>query len=81
MSEHSDIDAPLDPPERELAGRLAAQRALPRAEFRGALSRHLAARDPGYVPRPERLRAIVALYAGAGVAVAGVGTLVSVGVL
>jgi hypothetical protein len=81
MNEPSDIDAPLDPPEREMAGRLVAERALPRAEFRGALGRHVGARDPGHGPRPERLRAMVALYAVAGVTVAGLGTLVSVGVL
>jgi hypothetical protein len=90
MTEPSDFDTRLDPPEadaslnapeRELAARLGAQRALPRAEFRGALGRHVAAHDPGYGPRPERLRTTVALYTVAGGAVACLGALVSVGVL
>jgi hypothetical protein len=56
----------LESPERDLADRLRIARPVPGAVFRGALGRHLAERDPGYGPRPERLRLIVAGYIGAG---------------
>ena len=41
-------------------------RPVPAVGFRGRLHRHLAGRDPGYGPRPERLRLLVACYIGAG---------------
>jgi hypothetical protein len=50
----------------EVANRLRIARPVPPAGFRGRLGRHLAERDPGYGPRPERLRLIVAGYLGAG---------------
>ncbi len=56
----------LDPPDQELAHRLRIGRPVPAAAFRGALSRRLAEQDPGYGPRPERLRVMVAGYLGAG---------------
>lgn len=56
----------LDSPEHDLADRLRFARPVPGAAFRGALGRRLAERDPGYGPRPERLRLIVAGYIGAG---------------
>jgi hypothetical protein len=56
----------FEPTEEELAERLTNARPLPPAGFRGALGRHLCERDPGYGPRPERLRLIVAGYLGAG---------------
>jgi hypothetical protein len=56
----------LDSPEQDLADRLRIGRPVPGAGFRGALGRRLAARDPGYGPRPERLRLIAAGYIGAG---------------
>jgi hypothetical protein len=40
----------------ELVEEMVAARSLPAAGFRGALSRHLAAEDPGYGPRPRHLR-------------------------
>ena len=52
---------------------------MPAAGFRGALGRHLAARDPGYGPRPARLRPMVAGYAGAGTCLIAVGALVATG--
>ena len=67
--------------DQELATRLAEQRPVPRAGFRGALGRHLSSRDPGYGPRPERLRLIVAGYAGAGTFLMAVGALIATGVL
>jgi hypothetical protein len=56
----------LAPAEQDLADRLALARPVPPAGFRGKLARRLADRDPGYGPRPERLRLIVAGYLGAG---------------
>ncbi len=52
--------------EADLADRLALARPVPPAAFRGELGRRLADRDPGYGPRPERLRLLVAGYLGAG---------------
>jgi hypothetical protein len=52
--------------EHELAGELTTARPVPGVGFRGRLGRHLAERDPGYGPRPERLRLLVACYIGAG---------------
>jgi hypothetical protein len=81
MRDHDDIAEDLELLERELDGRLAAERPVPRAGFRGALARHLQARDPGYGARPERLRLIVAMYLGAGTALIALGAAGAVGVL
>jgi hypothetical protein len=62
----TDDPTALDSPEHNLADRLRIARPVPRAAFRGALGRRLAERDPGYGPRPERLRLIAAGYIGAG---------------
>jgi hypothetical protein len=56
----------LDPADPHLAMHLTLARPVPRAGFRGRLGRHLAGRDPGYGPRPERLRLMVAGYLGTG---------------
>lgn len=56
----------LGAPDKDLADRLGIGRPVPGAAFRGALGRRLAERDPGYGPRPERLRLMVAGYLGAG---------------
>jgi hypothetical protein len=74
-------EAAPEPEAPELAERLLSERASPAAEFRGALGRHLGARDPGYGPRPPHLRARVALWMAAGAALAGVGALQALGVL
>ena len=66
MTDTSDHDLEFEPGEQELADRLTDARPLPPAGFRGTLRRHLARRDPGYGPRPERLRLVVAGYLGAG---------------
>jgi hypothetical protein len=52
--------------DRELAEELRTARPVPGVGFRGSLHRHLAELDPGYGPRPERLRLLVACYIGAG---------------
>jgi hypothetical protein len=56
----------LGPTEQDVADGLRIARPVPAAAFRGRLGRYLADRDPGYGPRPERLRLIVAGYVGAG---------------
>jgi hypothetical protein len=62
MSDEPEIAAELAPGERELADRLAGERPIPAAGFRGALGRRLDEHDPGYGPRPVRLRPVVAGY-------------------
>ena len=52
--------------DQELAERLRIARPVPGAAFRGVLGRRLAEHDPGYGPRPDRLRLMVAGYLGAG---------------
>lgn len=56
MSEASEPDHDLDQP---LAEQLSRWRPTPRASFRGALGRYLAATEPGYGPRPARLGLLV----------------------
>jgi hypothetical protein len=74
-------DEELTAAECELIDRLSAERPIPAAGFRGALGRYLAARDPGYGPRPEQLRLIVTGYLLAAVLLIALGALVAVGVL
>jgi hypothetical protein len=81
MTADSTLDSELEPPERDLAKRLTDQRPVPGADFRGALGRHLVARDPRYGPRPERLRMIAGLYVGAGVGIVALGALQAAGAL
>ncbi|MDQ6819877.1 MAG: hypothetical protein M3076_05970 [Actinomycetota bacterium] len=81
MTEPSDIDPPLDSGDRELAGRLAGERPVPGAHFRGLLGRRLVAADPGYPPRPPRLRATATAYLLVGGAVTTLGALPALGAL
>jgi hypothetical protein len=81
VSDNLHMDGELDSPERDLALRLTGERPVPGAEFRGALGRRLAAEDPGYGPRPEHLRVVVALYLVAGGGVMALGLLRAIGVL
>jgi hypothetical protein len=81
MTEEASRNDQLTEEERELAERLNARRPAPAAGFRGALGRRLAARDPGYSPRPERLRAAVSAYLGAGALMLAAGALHASGVL
>jgi hypothetical protein len=67
MTDHPHEPNELGPAaEAHIADGLRIARPVPAAAFRGRLGRHLAERDPGYGPRPERLRMIVACYVGAG---------------
>ncbi|HEY3727747.1 MAG TPA: hypothetical protein VGL51_11265 [Solirubrobacteraceae bacterium] len=81
MSDDPNIDAELPPAESGLADRLTSERPIPAAGFRGRLGRHLAARDPGYGPRPERLRLKVAGLLGTGTVLVALGALTAVGAL
>jgi hypothetical protein len=72
---------PLEPPDRSLAERLVDERPVPAAGFREIPGRHLVAGDPGYGPRPARLRATVGLYLAGGGVIGALGALVAVGVL
>jgi hypothetical protein len=76
-----EIPAESDLGERDLADRLGGERPVPRASFRGALARRLAASDPGYGPRPVHLRLMVAGYLGAGSVLIAVGALSATGAL
>jgi hypothetical protein len=79
MTEPGDPNFGVDPEDQELARRLSEQRPVPKAGFRGALGRYLAARDPGYGPRPERLQLMIAAYASAGTILVALGALVATG--
>lgn len=81
MSDGPENGGELTAEECALAERLQAARPLPATGFRGALGRYLVARDPGYGPRPERLRAIVGGYLGAGALLVALGVLQATGVL
>jgi hypothetical protein len=73
--------ADIGPEENRLADAIAAQRPVPRADFRGALGRYLAIRDPGYGPRPARLRAVVSVWIGFGLVLIVIGLLQATGSL
>ena len=76
MTEGTDSQAfgeELGPAEHQLAETLADDRPRPSAGFRGALGRHLLRRDPGYGPRPQRLRAIVAGLSASGLVLLAAG--------
>jgi hypothetical protein len=70
-----------EPLEHDLSLRLAAERPVPAPEFRGVLGRLLASADPGYGPRPERLREKVALWLAGGAALLALGALQATGAL
>jgi hypothetical protein len=81
MTDEPDNAPELGSGEFELADRLGGERPVPAADFRGTLARRLAARDPGYGPRPERLRLTVAAYLGAGSLLIALGALSATGAL
>jgi hypothetical protein len=65
--------------EHELGELLASSRPVPDAGFRGALARWLADHDPGWGPRPTRLRLLIAAYGGGGLLLIAVGALLGLG--
>ena len=81
MSERPDRGAELGPREQRLGEELAAHRPVPPPGFRGALRRRLGADDPGYGPRPERLRLLVAASLAAGTLLIALGALQGTGAL
>lgn len=81
MNPEGESDHTLAPAERELADRLATARPVPSAGFRGVLGRRLAAEDPGYGSRPDRLRRRIAGYLLLGCLLIALGALLAVGAL
>ncbi len=82
LPEHSDLPPDADPTEAaallRIADRLARQRPVPRAAFRGDLRRSLAGmRDER--PPPARLRMLIAVTGGLGTTLMLVGALSVVG--
>lgn len=72
MHDPDDIRADLDSEAlRSLAERLARERPVPRAAFRGELRRRLLGAGMPF-SRPRRLRLLIAAYAGSGTAVLAV---------
>lgn len=80
MTDDDHVDEDLTGEELVLAERLE-ERPAPAPSFRGALSRHLAAGDPGYGPRPERLRLTVLGYLAGGLLLLALGALQATGSL
>jgi hypothetical protein len=74
-AEHEELGAE-DP---AVVRRLEADRPVPAPAFRGALGRYLMRRDPGYGPRPARLRVISLAYLTAGVLLMVLGLLQATG--
>jgi len=79
MNGDPEIEPELTASERALGEQLQAARQVPGAAFRGALSRHLT--DPGYGPRPIRLRVTVSGYLAVGGALLVLGLLQATGTL
>ncbi len=79
MSEAPENGAGLEPADEQLGAELAAERPVPAAGFRGELRRRLTAQDPGYGPRPPRLRVAVATLIAAGLLLIAIGALVALG--
>ena len=61
--------------------RLRAIRPVPSPAFRGTLQRRLVILDPGYGPRPEKLRTSVALWIFAGLLLLALGAVVAGGII
>ncbi len=81
MPDHPETEGLLTPSEHQVAEVLDQRRPVPGADFRGALGRRLVALDPGWGPRPARLRLLVAVYLLPGLALIGIGALIGTGAL
>jgi hypothetical protein len=76
----NDLDHDLEPPEDgKTAEWLRSRTPVPSPNFRGALGRYLARRDPGVGPRPPRLRLMSAACLGTGALVLVVAALQATG--
>jgi hypothetical protein len=71
----------LEADDEAVGDRLTRERPAPNPAFRGALGRHLAATDPGYGPRPERLWLSVSGYVAIGLVLILLGLLQATGAL
>lgn len=76
-----EVDDHLTPDDLVIGDRLERERPAPAAGFRGALGRHLRARDPGYGPRPANLDLMVAASIASGVTLMVLGLLQAAGAL
>jgi hypothetical protein len=81
MTDGSSIDPEPTARELALAEQLHVAKPVPAAGFRGALGRHLAARDAHYGTRPARLRLMVSGYLVASVLLIALGALQATGSL
>jgi hypothetical protein len=81
VNDDSELESELTAHERELADQLDRDRPAPAAGFRGALGRYLTTVDPGYGPRPPRLRVIVSGYVAGGAVLLTLGVLQATGAL
>jgi hypothetical protein len=81
MTDETQWAGQLDPDERWVDERLTRERPIPPAAFRGALGRRLAADDPGYGPRPQRLWVMVTAYAATAALLMVLGLLQATGAL
>ncbi|MDA8067318.1 MAG: hypothetical protein M0T77_01700 [Actinomycetota bacterium] len=76
-----DSEDNLTPEDLMVATALSTHRPAPAPAFRGALTRRLAALDPGYGHRPARLRTHAALLCLAGAILLLLGLLVGTGAI
>jgi hypothetical protein len=81
MSYGDQPDVALGAEEPELAELLCHNRPIPGAGFRGSLGRRLAATDPGFGPRPERLWLLVTAWLAGGSLLIALGALSAAGTL
>ena len=81
MPDEPGTDSLLTPSEFAVGELLDRHRAVPGADFRGALGRRLVALDPGWGPRPARLLLIATGYVAPGLVLIGIGALIGTGAL
>ena len=79
MSEAPENGAGLEPADEQIGAELTAERPVPAAAFRGELRRRLIAEDPGYGPRPPKLRVAVATWIAGGLLLIALGALIALG--
>ena len=75
------VNGELTSEEQGVAEQFEGARPVPTAAFRGGLGRRLAALDPHYGCRPQRLRLIVSGYFGIAALLLATGSLQAIGAL